>query len=76
MLASIKGSLPQIEVIPTGGVSLGNAKSFLRAGAFALGVGTELADVSAIREGRHNAVTDCSRQFLEIVWQFQTSVFT
>ena len=50
-LKSLKGPLPQIEMIPTGGVSLANAKEFLEAGAFALGVGSDLVDAKAMAAG-------------------------
>ncbi len=45
-LASLKAPLPQIEMIPTGGVSLATAADFIAAGAFALGVGADLVDCS------------------------------
>src|ERR1700677_4079878 len=49
-LKSVKAPLPQVEMIPTGGVSLATAKEFLEAGAFALGVGADLVDAKAIAE--------------------------
>ena len=48
-LKTLKAPLPQVELIPTGGVSLGTALEFLEAGAFALGVGADLVDVKAMR---------------------------
>src|ERR1700710_152462 len=50
-LKSLKAPLPQIELIPTGGVSLATAKEFLEAGAFALGVGSDLVNAKAMAEG-------------------------
>lgn len=41
-LKALKGPFPQIELMPTGGISLETAEGFLDAGAFALGVGTDL----------------------------------
>ena len=62
-LRSIKAPLPQVEIIPTGGVSLANAADFLAAGAFALGIGAELVN--------HNApaaeITANAARYLEIV---------
>ncbi len=49
-LASLKGPLPQIPMIPTGGVSLATAAELLRAGALALGVGSDLVDAKALAE--------------------------
>ncbi|HVC90016.1 MAG TPA: bifunctional 4-hydroxy-2-oxoglutarate aldolase/2-dehydro-3-deoxy-phosphogluconate aldolase, partial [Acidobacteriaceae bacterium] len=51
-LKALQGPLPQIQLIPTGGVSLSTAEEFLAAGAFALGVGGDLVDAKAAREGR------------------------
>lgn len=51
-LKSLKAPLPHIHLLPTGGVTLSNATPFLEAGAFALGIGAELADLRAFREGR------------------------
>lgn len=70
-LKSLKAPLPQVELIPTGGVSLATAKAFLEAGAFALGVGADLADEKAIAEGRAAHVTGVARQYVSIVEEFR-----
>lgn len=64
---NLKGPFPQVKIIPTGGVSLTTAADFIKAGAAALGVGTDLVDVKAIREGNPQIVTDRARQFVGIV---------
>jgi len=66
-LKNLKGPLPQIKMIPTGGVSLATAADFIRAGAAALGVGTDLVDVKAIRAGNAHGVTERAREFVRIV---------
>ncbi len=66
---SLKAPFPQIEMIPTGGVSLKTALDFLEAGAFGLGVGADLVDVQAHREGRHEEITTQAKSYLEIVRQ-------
>jgi 2-dehydro-3-deoxyphosphogluconate aldolase/(4S)-4-hydroxy-2-oxoglutarate aldolase len=66
-LKNLKGPLPQIKMIPTGGVSLSTAADFIKAGAAALGVGTDLVDVKAIRAGNANVVTERAREFVRIV---------
>ncbi len=66
-LKSIKAPLPQIKLIPTGGVSLDTAADFIKAGAEAVGVGGELVDLKAIRENRPEIITERAKQFLEIV---------
>ncbi len=64
---NLKGPFPQVKMIPTGGVSLTTAADFIKAGAAALGVGTDLVDVKAIREGNADIVTERAKQFVQIV---------
>ena len=66
-LKAVKAPLPQIRLIPTGGVSLDTAADFIKAGAEAVGVGSELVDLRAIREKRPEIITERAQQFLEIV---------
>jgi 2-dehydro-3-deoxyphosphogluconate aldolase/(4S)-4-hydroxy-2-oxoglutarate aldolase len=70
-LVSLKGPLPQIKMIPTGGVSLGTAKEFLEAGAFALGVGSDLVNAKAMAEGKPELVTETARKYMAIVRKFR-----
>lgn len=71
-LTSLKGPLPHIEMIPTGGVMLGTAAEFLEAGAFALGVGSDLVAAKMIADGRPEAITEIARKYLEIVREFRS----
>ena len=66
-LRSLKAPLPQIELVPTGGVSLKTAGDFIKAGASALGVGADLVDLKAIREGQAQQITERAREFVRIV---------
>jgi 2-dehydro-3-deoxyphosphogluconate aldolase/(4S)-4-hydroxy-2-oxoglutarate aldolase len=66
-LKSVKAPLPQIELIPTGGVSLKNAAELIAAGAFALGVGADLVDLAALRRGEASAITDKAIQYVAAV---------
>ena len=66
-IKSLKAPLPHIEIIPTGGVSLKTAADFIKAGAIALGVGADLVDLKALREGNDHILTENARQYLEIV---------
>jgi 2-dehydro-3-deoxyphosphogluconate aldolase/(4S)-4-hydroxy-2-oxoglutarate aldolase len=66
-LTALKGPLPQVELIPTGGVSLATAAEFLAAGAFALGVGSDLVDAKAMAAGKPEVVTETARKYLAIV---------
>ncbi|WP_213806400.1 bifunctional 4-hydroxy-2-oxoglutarate aldolase/2-dehydro-3-deoxy-phosphogluconate aldolase [Granulicella sp. dw_53] len=72
-LQSIKAPLPQVELIPTGGVSLSTAKDFLEAGAFALGVGADLVNAKAMAEGKPEIVTESARKYLAIVKEFRAA---
>ncbi len=62
-----EGPLPQIDLIPTGGVSLATAAEFLDAGAWALGVGSDLVDAKAMAAGKPEVVTETARKYLQIV---------
>jgi len=66
-LKALKAPFPQIELIPTGGVSLSTAAEFLAAGAFALGVGADLVNAHAIAAGTPETITHNARQYVEIV---------
>ena len=72
-LSSLKAPLPQIEMIPTGGVSVTTAAEFLHAGAFALGIGADLVDTRAIAAGHPGAVTENARKYLTIVRDFRAN---
>jgi 2-dehydro-3-deoxyphosphogluconate aldolase/(4S)-4-hydroxy-2-oxoglutarate aldolase len=66
-LRALKAPLPQVEMIPTGGVSLENAPDFLRAGAAAIAVGGELVDRKAVKEKRWDVITENARKFVDVV---------
>ena len=66
-IRSLKAPLPQIELVPTGGVSLKTAADFIKAGASALGVGADLVDLKALREGQQQIITERARAFVRIV---------
>jgi 2-dehydro-3-deoxyphosphogluconate aldolase/(4S)-4-hydroxy-2-oxoglutarate aldolase len=66
-IKALKGPFPQIDLIPTGGVSLTTAGDFLKAGACAVAVGGELVDAKTIKEGRYEVFTERAQQFLEVI---------
>lgn len=66
-LRALKGPLPQILLVPTGGVNLQNAGAFIKAGASAIGVGGELVDKKAVKEKKFNIITENARAFLRAV---------
>ena len=61
-IKDIRGPLPQVKLMPTGGVSLDNAHDWIRAGAVAVGIGSALLDAKAIEEGRFDAITANARR--------------
>ena len=71
-IKSLKAPLPQIELVPTGGVSLKTAADFIKAGASALGIGADLVDVQAIREGKQSVITERAQEFVRIVREART----
>ena len=71
-IKSLKAPLPQIELVPTGGVSLKTAADFIKAGASALGVGADLVDVQAIRDGKQSVITERAQEFVRIVREART----
>ena len=66
-LKAIRGPLPQIPLVPTGGVDLETAGPMLEAGAYALGVGGAITDKKAIKEGKFEVITENVMKFLDIV---------
>jgi 2-dehydro-3-deoxyphosphogluconate aldolase/(4S)-4-hydroxy-2-oxoglutarate aldolase len=63
----LKGPLPQIRLMPTGGVSLENAGDWIKAGAVAIGAGTALIDRSAVERDDFAAITERALRFVEAV---------
>jgi 2-dehydro-3-deoxyphosphogluconate aldolase/(4S)-4-hydroxy-2-oxoglutarate aldolase len=66
-LKSLKAPFPHANLIPTGGVNAANAAEFIAAGAFALGIGADLCDVKALREGNLEKVTASARELVSAV---------
>jgi 2-dehydro-3-deoxyphosphogluconate aldolase / (4S)-4-hydroxy-2-oxoglutarate aldolase len=68
-LKALRGPLPQIRLMPTGGVDLTTAESFLNAGACCLGVGSALVEPKALAAGDFARIRDLAAQFTAIVRQ-------
>ena len=66
-LKSLLAPFPQLKIIPTGGVTLQTAESFLRAGARALGVGSDLVNLAAVDDGHPETITETARAYLKIL---------
>jgi 2-dehydro-3-deoxyphosphogluconate aldolase / (4S)-4-hydroxy-2-oxoglutarate aldolase len=68
-IKALKGPLPQVPLVPTGGVNLSTAAEFIEAGAAALGVGGELVQVDALKSNKPEIIVENARKFLAIVKQ-------
>jgi len=66
-LKSVLAPFPFLKLIPTGGVTLETAASFIQAGARALGVGSDLVNLAAIDAGHPETITDTARAYLKIL---------
>ncbi len=66
---ALRGPLPQVRVMPTGGVDLKTAVEFLKAGACCLGIGSQLVEPRAVAERDFDRIRDLARQYVAIVKQ-------
>jgi 2-dehydro-3-deoxyphosphogluconate aldolase/(4S)-4-hydroxy-2-oxoglutarate aldolase len=66
-IKSLKAPFPQASLIPTGGVNAANAAEFIAAGAFALGVGADLVDAKALREGNLEKISSAARELVQAI---------
>jgi 2-dehydro-3-deoxyphosphogluconate aldolase / (4S)-4-hydroxy-2-oxoglutarate aldolase len=73
-LRSLKAPFPNASLIPTGGVNAANAAEFIAAGAFALGVGADLVDTAALREGNLAKITSAAQELVQAVTSARASV--
>ncbi|AWM39007.1 KHG/KDPG aldolase [Gemmata obscuriglobus] len=64
---ALKGPLPQVKLMPTGGVDLNTAGEFLKAGAVCLGVGSQLVDPKLVAAGEFGRITELAAQYVAIV---------
>lgn len=69
---ALRGPLPQVKLMPTGGVDLTTAPAFLKAGAVCLGVGSQLIEPTAVAAGDFARITELARQYMEIVKQHRS----
>ena len=66
-LKALLAPFPHLKLIPTGGVTLQTAASFIQAGARALGVGSDLVNLSAVDSGRAGTITEAAKAYLKIL---------
>ena len=70
-LKSLLAPFPFLKLIPTGGVTLETAASFIQSGARALGVGSDLVNLAAIDLGNPETITETARAYLRILADFR-----
>lgn len=70
-LKALRGPLPQIRLLPTGGISLENAREFLECGAAALGVGSALVSPQHVASEDFDEIERRARQFVRIVREYR-----
>lgn len=68
-LKAIKGPLPQVRLMPTGGVNLQTLPQFIAAGACAVGLGSQLVEKEALERGDFGRIRDLARQYVELLAQ-------
>lgn len=66
-LKSLLAPFPHLKLIPTGGVTLETAESFLKAGARALGVGSDLVNLAAVDVGQTETITETAHAYLKVI---------
>jgi 2-dehydro-3-deoxyphosphogluconate aldolase/(4S)-4-hydroxy-2-oxoglutarate aldolase len=67
LIKALKAPLPQVELVPVGGVDLETAADFVRAGAAAVGVGSALINQKLLEAGDWAVLTERARRFIEEV---------
>ena len=73
-LKALRGPLPQVRLMPTGGVDLDTAEAFLKAGACCLGVGGSLVEPKAVADGDFARIRDLAARYVAIVRKFRGQV--
>jgi 2-dehydro-3-deoxyphosphogluconate aldolase/(4S)-4-hydroxy-2-oxoglutarate aldolase len=66
-LKALLAPFPHLKLIPTGGVTLQTAESLFRAGARALGVGSDLVNLAAVDAGHPETITEAARAYLKVL---------
>jgi 2-dehydro-3-deoxyphosphogluconate aldolase/(4S)-4-hydroxy-2-oxoglutarate aldolase len=72
-LKALLAPFPHLKLIPTGGVTLQTAEGFLRAGARALGVGSDMVNLSAVDAGHPETITETAKAYLKVLAEVRKS---
>src|SRR5881409_241907 len=69
---AVRGPLPQVKLMPTGGVDLNTAGEFLKAGACCLGVGSQLVEPRAVAARNFDRIRELARQYVAVVREYRS----
>jgi 2-dehydro-3-deoxyphosphogluconate aldolase/(4S)-4-hydroxy-2-oxoglutarate aldolase len=75
-IKALRAPLPDLALIPTGGVNLSNAADYMLAGSFALGVGADLVDTIALRHGNSQKITEVAKALVEAIRMARVSEYS
>lgn len=70
-IKALRAPLPDVRLMPTGGVSADNAADWLAAGATALGAGGSLVDKNALKTGQFEIITEKAREFIRAIQSYR-----
>ena len=72
-LKALLAPFPFLRIIPTGGVTVATARTFLDAGAKALGVGSDLVNLKAVEDGHPEVITETAKAYLKVFEEFRAA---
>jgi len=72
-IRALKAPLPQIELMPTGGVDVHTAADFIKAGSFCLGIGSAIVNRKAVTGGDYGLITEYTRQLVDVIRQARST---
>jgi 2-dehydro-3-deoxyphosphogluconate aldolase/(4S)-4-hydroxy-2-oxoglutarate aldolase len=72
IIKSIKGPIPQVSIMPTGGINLENAKDWIKNGAVAIGIGSDLAKPAQV--GNYKEVTNLAKKYCDLVKEARADI--
>jgi len=72
-IRTMMAPFPDLKIVPTGGITVDTAASFIKAGCLAVGLGSDLVDLAAIREGRARDVTKAARRVLASIAEIRSA---
>ncbi len=72
-IKGVRAPMPHLKLLPTGGVAVDNVGEWLSAGSFALGVGSALVDLKAVRAGRFDIIRDNAKALVQAVNDYEKS---